>query len=234
MLGTRENELPRCHIKVVGILLGKHGRHEQPCQQNRRAGQCDGAERFVFSCVKFAIQRNNYYCRHTQTYQQDYPFVIRLNPYAMSPENTGSSANRIERETVSNEAATTDRTLRQKEDPNLRSCLDVVGHNIHAIDGEIGHVAALLVDEETWAIRYFVIDTSNGWIGHQVLIAPQWITNVSWENRSVTVGLTRESVRTAPSFDSTRELNRGEEVGLYRHHQRHGYWMDTLKLEREI
>ena len=155
-------------------------------------------------------------------------------PYAMSPENTGSSANRIERETVRNEAATKDRALRQKEDPNLRSCLDVVGHNIHAIDGEIGHVAALLVDEETWAIRYFVIDTSNGWIGHQVLIAPQWITNVSWENRSVTVGLTRESVRTAPSFDSTRELNRGEEVGLYRHHQRHGYWMDTLRLEREI
>ena len=157
-----------------------------------------------------------------------------MYPYAMSPQNTGFSANGIDRETFRKEIATQVHALHEKEDPNLRSCQAVIGHRIHATDGEIGHVAALLVDEETWAIRYFVIDTSNWWVGHQVLVAPQWITNVSWTDQSVIVGLTRESVRTAPSFDSTRELNRGEETGLYRHHNRHGYWMDTLKLEREI
>ena len=39
----------------------------------------------------------------------------------------------------------------------------------------MGQVKGLLVDEETWAIRYLIVETSNWWFGHQVLIAPQWI-----------------------------------------------------------
>jgi hypothetical protein len=157
-----------------------------------------------------------------------------MYPYSMSPGYAVPANNRVERETVRSEIATMERALHDGEDPNLRSCDAVLGYHIHAIDGDIGHVSGLLVDEETWAIRYIVIDTSNWWVGHQVLIAPQWITDVSWADQSVTVDLTRESVKTAPDFDSTLELNRERETGLYHHHKRHGYWMDTLVLEREI
>ena len=48
-------------------------------------------------------------------------------------------------------------------------------YRIEASDGGIGHVQGLLLDEDTWAIRYLIVDTSNWWLGHQVLIAPQWI-----------------------------------------------------------
>jgi len=34
-------------------------------------------------------------------------------------------------------------------------------YHIHATDGDIGHVRSFLVDEETWAIRYIIVDTSN-------------------------------------------------------------------------
>ena len=157
-----------------------------------------------------------------------------MDPNAMAPGYADSDANRVKRDAVTREVADTQHALLQGEDPNLRSCQAVVGHHIHAIDGEIGHVAGLLVDEETWAIRYIVIDTSNWWVGHQVLIAPQWITGVSWADQSVTVDLTRESVKTAPEFDTTQWLNRERETGLYHHHKRHGYWVDTAVLEREI
>jgi hypothetical protein len=40
---------------------------------------------------------------------------------------------------------------------------------IRATDGDIGHVHALLADDETWAIRYLIVETSNWWLGHQVL-----------------------------------------------------------------
>src|SRR6185312_9990521 len=63
-------------------------------------------------------------------------------------------------------------------DPHLRSCREVMGYHIEASDGDIGHVENLLIDEETWAIRYLIADTSNWWLGHQVLIAPQWIRKV--------------------------------------------------------
>jgi hypothetical protein len=75
----------------------------------------------------------------------------------------------------------------------------VIGHHIHAADGDIGHVDDLLVDEETWAIRYFVVNTSDWWMGHKVLIAPAWITGIEWSGEHVSVELTRESVKSAPA-----------------------------------
>ncbi|MFC1494211.1 PRC-barrel domain-containing protein [Thermodesulfobacteriota bacterium] len=46
-------------------------------------------------------------------------------------------------------------------DPYLRSTHDVSGHHIQASDGEIGHVDDFIIDDETWAIRYLIIDTQN-------------------------------------------------------------------------
>ena len=40
-------------------------------------------------------------------------------------------------------------------------------------DGEIGHVEDFIIDDETWAIRYLIIDTRNWWPGKKVLISPQ-------------------------------------------------------------
>jgi hypothetical protein len=110
------------------------------------------------------------------------------------------------------------------EDPNLRSCSEVIGYHIDAIDGDIGHVASMLVDEQSWAIRYLVVDTSNWWGGHQVLIAPEWISGVEWASRQVTVGLTRQAVKDSPDYRSTEELNRLAEAGLFAHYGREAYW----------
>jgi hypothetical protein len=49
-----------------------------------------------------------------------------------------------------------------------------------------------LVDDETWAISYLIVDTSNWWLGHQVLVAPQWIREVNWSRSHVSVELTRK------------------------------------------
>ena len=73
------------------------------------------------------------------------------------------------------ESAKAERARHRDDDPHLRSCEAVVGYHIHATDGEVGHVEGFLIDDETWAIRYLVVNTSNWWLGHKVLIAPQWI-----------------------------------------------------------
>ena len=107
-------------------------------------------------------------------------------------------------------------------------------YHIDATDGDIGHVQGLLVDEETWAIRYIIVNTSNWWMGHQVLIAPQWIENVSWHDATVSVNLTRQAVKDAPPYDSAAELDRKLEVGLYKHYGRPGYWADEEKRETAL
>jgi hypothetical protein len=81
-----------------------------------------------------------------------------------------------------------------------------------------------LVDEQTWAIRYLIVNTSNWWLGHQVLIAPYWIENVSWSHSSVSVDLTRQAVKDAPRYDPTAPMDRELEIGLYKHYGRPGYW----------
>ncbi|HSW60902.1 MAG TPA: PRC-barrel domain-containing protein, partial [bacterium] len=59
-------------------------------------------------------------------------------------------------------------------DPNLRSTHDVTGHTIQASDGTIGHVDDFIIDDETWALRYIVVDTKEWMAGKKVLISPDW------------------------------------------------------------
>ena len=148
-------------------------------------------------------------------------------PYGLYPGRVGFGWDGAGREKVNDEYARAEQARHQDDDPNLRSCNAVIGYHIHATDGEIGHVQGMLIDEDTWAIRYIVVNTSNWWLGHQALIAPQWIKDVGWLDKRVSVDLTRGSVKDAPPYDPTVELNRERESGLYQHYRRPGYWTDA-------
>ena len=97
-------------------------------------------------------------------------------------------------------------------------------YHVQATDGDIGHVQGLLVDERTWAIRFLIVNTSNWWLGHQVLIAPQWIEKTSWQDDSVYLDLTRQAVKDAPTYDPATTVDRAREAGIYHHYGRPGYW----------
>jgi hypothetical protein len=155
-------------------------------------------------------------------------------PDMMAPGYDVSGDERAAREREGNDYAEAARQRHRSDDPHLRSGEAVTGYHIHATDGEIGHVETLLVDEETWAIRYIVVNTSNWLVGHKVLVAPQWITGVRWVDRSFSVGLTRESVKKAPPYDSTAVLNRKLESALYHHHGRTRYWMVDTVIEPQL
>ena len=148
-----------------------------------------------------------------------------LYPDALLPADAGRRIDRAEREREREEAtfARSEQARHRHDDPHLRSCKAVVGHHLRAIDGEIGHVEGLLVDEETWAIRYLVVNTSNWWVGHQVLLAPQWITGVQWSDQRVSVQLTRAAIQQAPRYDAGAELSRQREMGLHDHHAHHAH-----------
>ena len=111
-------------------------------------------------------------------------------------------------------------------DPHLRSTHEVSGYNIQAADGEIGHVEDFIIDDETWAIRYLIIDTRNWWPGKKVLVSPQWIERVSWREQKVFVNLPRETIKQSPEYTEESLLTRDYEIGLHRHYNRQGYWID--------
>ena len=109
-------------------------------------------------------------------------------------------------------------------DPHLRSSREVTGYHIQATDGDIGHVEDLLVDDQSWKIRYMIVDTTNWWPGKKVLVAPDWISEVNWAESKVHVQLGREKIRTSPEYDPSRPVERSYEARLYGHYARPRYW----------
>ena len=109
-------------------------------------------------------------------------------------------------------------------DRHLHSTNEVSGYHIQALDDEVGHVEDFLVDEETWSIRYLVVDTRNWWPGKKVLVSPQWIESIRWEESKVHVDLTRETIKSGPEYDESIPVTREYESKLYDNYGRSGYW----------
>jgi hypothetical protein len=121
----------------------------------------------------------------------------------------------------------------RQDDPHLRSANSVMRYYVHASDGDIGHVQGLLVEEKTWAIRYIIVNTSNWWLGHEVLIAPEWIDDVYWAESKLMIALTRAAVRDAPAYDSKVPLTREQEKILHAFHGQSGYWPSEPEQDRK-
>lgn len=111
-------------------------------------------------------------------------------------------------------------------DPRLCNTNNVTGYHIQANDGEIGSVDDFIIDDKTWAIRYLIIDTQNWWSGKKVLISPQWIDFVSWDESKVIINLSRESIRKSPEYSEEILLTRNYEAKLHSYYNRHVYWSE--------
>jgi sporulation protein YlmC with PRC-barrel domain len=120
--------------------------------------------------------------------------------------------------------AAAEREKREAGDPHLRSTQKVTGYHIQATDGEIGHVEDFVVDDETWVIRYMVVNTRNWLPGKSVLVAPTWVDRISWAGGLVYLDLDRETIKNSPEFDPSAPVNRAYELRLYDYYGRPKYW----------
>jgi PRC-barrel domain len=90
---------------------------------------------------------------------------------------------------------------RERAEPLLRSAREVVGDDVAATDGDIGHVADLLIDDARWTIRHLVLATRNWLPGRKVLIGPGRLRSVDWAGRRILLDLSRREVETSPEYD---------------------------------
>jgi hypothetical protein len=146
----------------------------------------------------------------------------------LSGTSSGGSGSEYLAAQVERERQVREADQRDHDGPHLRSCQAVTGYHISAVDGEIGHLQGMLVDEESWAIRYLIVNTSNWWIGHLVLVAPGWITDVSWAERKITVDLTRKAIQESPPYDPAHLPDRPLETLIHEHYGRNGYWQSEI------
>jgi|GEM_PF-2143614 len=50
------------------------------------------------------------------------------------------------------------------DNPHLRSGRAIAQYPIHVPGGDVGHVEALLLDDEAWAVRYLATPAMGGWV----------------------------------------------------------------------
>lgn len=108
----------------------------------------------------------------------------------------------------------------------------MIGHDLQAADGRIGHVEDFVIDDETWAIRYLVIDSGLWRPGKKVLVSTGWIERVSWDQSELFVDLSREAIRQSPEYAEELPLTRDYEAALHSHYNRQAYWVDAMDVRK--
>src|SRR5450432_2722333 len=105
-----------------------------------------------------------------------------------------------------------------------RSINSLTGYKTGATDGEIGEVKEFYFDDETWAIRYLIIETGSWLTGRKVLLSPQALLVPDVKNKIFPVNLSKEQIRNSPDIDTDKPVSRRLEIDLYQHYswQRYG------------
>jgi len=110
--------------------------------------------------------------------------------------------------------------------PFLRSLVEVTGFHIEATNGDIGRVDDYVIDKNGWLIRYLIVETHFLPRRKKVLVSPEWISTIRWENRHVRVDLDKETIDSSPHFDPKECLTRDYEEMLYSYYNRAKYWSE--------
>jgi hypothetical protein len=106
----------------------------------------------------------------------------------------------------------------------LRAAREMTGYILRAIDGEIGRCEDFLFDDERWAMRYMVADTSAESSGRKVLISPICLGKPDDESRLLHVYLSRQQIEEAPPIGANPPVSMIGEAWRRTHPHGSHYW----------
>jgi len=110
----------------------------------------------------------------------------------------------------------------------MRKNIDsMLGFSIMAIDGELGKVRDFYFDDETWTIRYLVVQTGSWLLGRKVLISFASVKKINCELSTFLVNLSCEQVRKSPEIDTEKPVYRQHELELHEHYMLPAYWINA-------
>ena len=97
----------------------------------------------------------------------------------------------------------------------LRNMKDLHGFTIGATDGDIGSVKEFYFDDQSYTVRYVVVDTG-GWLAdRKVLLSPIAFRGMDWEHKRITSALTKAKVEKSPDIDTDKPVSRQHETEYF-------------------
>jgi hypothetical protein len=106
----------------------------------------------------------------------------------------------------------------------LRNVTSLKGFAIRARDGEIGTLDQFYFDDESWAIRYLVVNTGDWLGGRLVLVSPLALRQAEWESRRLDVALTKKQIEDSPPIDTHKPVSRQHEALYLGYYGYPYYW----------
>jgi hypothetical protein len=106
----------------------------------------------------------------------------------------------------------------------FRSIKSLHGCVVRAFDGDIGAVNQVYFDDESWGVRYLVVETGNWLSDRQVLISLYSVEHADVASNAIHVSLTRQQVRDSPNIDAHKPVSRQHEIEYLRYYSYPTYW----------
>jgi uncharacterized protein YrrD len=100
----------------------------------------------------------------------------------------------------------------------LHSIDNLIGFTLGATDGEIGKVKDFYFDDETWNVRYLVVETGNWLFGRKVLLSPVALQTPDWNEKIFPVNLTKDQIKHSPDIDTERPVSHQQEADLHNYY----------------
>ena len=111
------------------------------------------------------------------------------------------------------------------KNPHLRSSSEIAGYDIQASNGAVGHLEDLVVDDETWTVRYLEVDTRNWLPGKKVVLSAAWISSVVPQKETVVMNIEKRRIQEAPEYRPEAQLDRDYETRLHDYYRFPYYWL---------
>jgi hypothetical protein len=101
---------------------------------------------------------------------------------------------------------------------------NIKGFTIAATDGGIGTVTDFLFDDESWTLRWIVVETGTWLSGRKVLLPVSVLGHPDTDARTFPVRLTMALVKDSPAFEAHEPVSRQHEERMYGYYNMSPYW----------
>ena len=103
----------------------------------------------------------------------------------------------------------------------------LIGCPVVATDGEMGSVRTFLFDDQSWKVRYLVVDAGN-WLKRRDVVLPiTALERPDWANRTCHAHLNKEQVRDSPEVDTEMPVSRQQEIAMRDYFGSLACWVDS-------
>jgi uncharacterized protein YrrD len=103
----------------------------------------------------------------------------------------------------------------------------LIGSPVLASDGEMGSVRNFLFDDQSWKVRYLVVDVGS-WLKRRDVVLPVTaLKQPDWANRTCEVKLTKEQVSNSPDVDAEMPVSRQQELAMREYFGPLACWVES-------